>query len=362
MADEHRAPPRDLSWLERLGESPTAWSFHVALRRFDAAYPENPRLGEAERASREPVRLGQLPSSAFEPHEVTDFTPAEGADGMERAAKARLTIGFLGLWGPNGPLPTHMTEYARERLRHAGDATLVRFADIFHHRMMLLFHRAWSKNEPTVAMDRPESDAFARYLGALIGLGLPSTRNRDAAHDFSKFYNAGWLSTSCRSPDGLRAIVADHFGVPTTVEEFVGEWLDLPESARFRLADTPETGLLGKTCVLGARVWSRTHKFRLTLGPLDALQFEQMLPNSDAIATLAAIVRLYTNDEWDCELSLLVGARAIQPMRLCGGGRLGWTTRIGPPAGVEAELVIDPILQRTRRVERGPGVRRVEEV
>ena len=46
---------------------------------------------------------------------------------------------IFGLLGPNGPLPLHLTEYVRERLRHHADPTFARFLDLFHHRFALFF-------------------------------------------------------------------------------------------------------------------------------------------------------------------------------------------------------------------------------
>jgi type VI secretion system protein ImpH len=110
--------------------------------------------------------------------------------------------------------------------------------------------------------------------------------------------------------------------------------------------------------VLGARVWTRSHKFRLVLGPLRALQFEQMLPDSAAVGTVFDLVRTYTNDEWDCELVLLLTEASSEPMRLGAGARLGWTTRVGSGKSVDVELVIDPRRRRTQRFTR-TGTRRL---
>jgi type VI secretion system protein ImpH len=346
------ASPADPDWRERLAEVPGRFDFHVALRRFDASHPERPRLGEAERPSEERVRIGQTPSSAFTGAELTDYVEegdgASGADGT----LARLTIGFLGLWGPSGPLPSHITEYAHERLHHAGDPTLVRFVDIFHHRMLVLFHRAWATAQPTVSMDRPESDAFAAYVGALMGLGLQATRQRGGATDFAKMHYAPLFAASSRNADGLRDIISDYFEMPAAIEEFVGEWLDLPEDERWHLGESRETGALGRVA-LGRRIWSRASKFRVLLGPLGAAEFEQMLPGGAALAELSSLVRLYTNDEWDWELRLALAPSVSAPIRLGRGGRLGWTTRIGSsPSVEEVDVVVDPVTSRTRRMRR----------
>jgi type VI secretion system protein ImpH len=351
MADDHGPSTGDLTWLERLAERPGSFGFHVALRRFDASFPAAPRIGEARSTSGEVLRIGQTPSSAFAPNEI---------DGLsEEGSHRRLAIAFFGLWGPHGPLPSHITDHAADRLRH-GDATLARFADVFHHRMLGFFHRAWAAAQPTAALDRRADDPFAKYLGSLIGLALESTRGRDAFPDFAKLHYAGRLGTACRNADGLRDIIGDFFGIPTAIEEFVGAWVDLPDDARWRLGPAFGTSVLGRSIVLGARAWSRTNKFRIVLGPMNELDFEEWLPHASNMASLSAAVRFYTNDEWDWDVRLVVVAAASTALRLGSGrGRLGWTTRVGGGPGVKFELIVDPVLRRTRRVDAGEATARV---
>src|SRR3546814_11999890 len=66
---------------------------------------------------------------------------------------------------------------------------------MFHHRMLSLFYRAWADSRPTVPFDRPESDRFATYVGALTGRGLPCLRSRDAIPDLAKLHLAGRLAS-----------------------------------------------------------------------------------------------------------------------------------------------------------------------
>jgi type VI secretion system protein ImpH len=344
MASADRSPGDDLSWLERLELEAGSFDFHVALRRFEVLFPDKPRLGEALRPSDEPLRLGQEPSLSFEPSAIAAFTP------KSEHARARLGVAFMGMWGPNGPLPTHLTEYARHRSRNAGDKTLASFVDIFHHRILLLFHRAWAKAQPTVAMDRVESDAFSLYVGAFLGLGLQATRNRDTFPDHAKLFYAGRFGASARSAEGLREVVADYFQVPAAIEEFVGMWAELPAESCWQLSVSPATGTLGRTAVLGRRVFTRAHKFRIALGPLSREGFERTLPASNALDTLVSLVRLYTNDEWAWDVRLALSADAAERTQLGRGGRLGWTTRIGGACGAQEDLIVDPVLKRTYRL------------
>jgi type VI secretion system protein ImpH len=348
MADENGSPGERLSWLERLARAPGTFDFHVALRRLEAAFAARPRLGKALRPAEEPIRIGQDPSLGFEPTAVTRFTRSEGA------LPARLGVSFLGLWGPNGPLPIHLTEYARERWRHAGDRTLASFVDIFHHRMLLIFHRAWAQTQPTALLDRLdlETDEYAKYLGSIFGLGFAGTRGRDRFPDRAKLFYAGRFASSARSAEGLRAVIADYFGLPTAIEEFVGAWLPLPPECRWQLG-APDSSTLGKTAVLGGRVWTRTARFRIVLGPLSRSDFHRMRPESEEVAALSALVRLYTNDEWGWDIRFTLDSSAISQIRLAHGARLGWSSRIG--RGVREDLVFDPISRKTQRIRVTPG-------
>ena len=107
-----------------------------------------------------------------------------------------------------------MTEYARDRLRHAGDPTITRFADVFHQRMLLLLHRAWARTQPTVAMDRPAADTFALYVGALMGLGLQATRRRNGPDDHPWLHYAAGSGHRPATPTGCATSSRTASGCP----------------------------------------------------------------------------------------------------------------------------------------------------
>jgi type VI secretion system protein ImpH len=191
-------------------------------------------------------------------------------------------------------------------------------------------------------LDRPEQDRFSFYLRSLIGIGLKETTQRGTYTDTEKLHFASRIAPSARNADGLAALVTDLLGVPAHIEEFVGSWLNLPLDSQWGLDAGPKAGLLGQTTVLGSRVWSRTSKFRLVLGPLSRDQFETVLPDSPKIAKLAEAISFYTNDEWEWEVCLVLAPGAWSPMRLGGGDRLGWTSQLGPPKDGRSQLVFSP--------------------
>jgi type VI secretion system protein ImpH len=334
-----------VSFLELLERAPHAFDFHVALRRLEGVFRSAPRFGQAVHAAEEPVRLGQDPSLAFAPSSLQAFqAPRDGLPG-------RLQVAFFGLFGPQGPLPLHLTEYARERLRNAGDGALASFVDLFHHRMLSLFHRAWARSQPTASQDRPADNHFATYLGSLCGIGMRSLRGRDTIADSSKLYYAALLAGPTRNAESLRALLSDFFETPVAIEEFVCDWVTLPRDSRFALGRSQETSALGRTTVLGARVQLCQHKFRIVLGPLSGAQFARLLPGSEALARLVALVRLYAGDEWQWDVRLVLAPEDSAQLQLSRGARLGWNTRLGAAgAGDRAEdLIVDPLLEQTRR-------------
>jgi type VI secretion system protein ImpH len=339
-----------VSFLAALERAPYAFDFHAALRRVECAFRDKPRFGEAARPADEPLRMGQDPSTEFAPAALRRF---RAPNGQEPGA---MRVSFFGLFGPQGPLPLHLTEYARDRQRHAGDRTLQAFVDLFHHRLLVLFHRAWARAHATAAQDRPRGNRFARYLGALSGFGLSSLLGRDALPDAVKLYYTGWLSSAPRSAEGLVAMVSESFGYRTQIEQCVGEWVSIPDGARFRLAGDGETSALGRTTVLGRRVFLCQHKFRLVLGPLAQREFQQLLPGGDSLARLLALVRTYVGDELSWDVRLIAGPAVTDRLQLAAGSRLGWTTRLASQASQSSaqNLIVNPLEQRTRRVRAVP--------
>ncbi|MGZ5127523.1 MAG: type VI secretion system baseplate subunit TssG, partial [Burkholderiales bacterium] len=328
-AEESRSRPDEEDRLRRVTEffraveaEPYRYDFFQALRRIEALFPDKPRVGQALRPMDEPVRLAQEPSLSFAPATLSSFRPPD-----DELSVARMEVRFFGLLGPNGPLPLHLTEYARERLMHDNDATFARFLDVLHHRFLGLFYRAWAQAQPTVSLDRPAEDRFSSYVGALFGLGSPAVRERDAVSDLAKLFYSGLLVRHVRNADGLAALLSDFFQVPVRIEQFVGHWMSLPVNEHTRIGAA--NAVLGGGATLGPRVWDLQHKFRIWLGPLRLEQYETFLPGGSAIGKIIAWVRQYLSFEFDWDMRLVLGNREVPQTRLGAYGRLGWTTWIG---------------------------------
>ena len=189
-----------------MAREPYRYDFYQTLRRLECLYDRQAALGTALRPVDEPVRLGQDPDLAFAPAPLASLE--FGKDG----APPRLQVRLFGLLGPNGPLPIHLTEYVRHRLRHASDPTLSRFLDLFHHRFLALFYRAWAQAQPHVNRDRADDDHYLdlrRRVHRASRRG--SLRNRDTVPDLAKLFHVGTLVRQVRDADGLAAIIRQFF-------------------------------------------------------------------------------------------------------------------------------------------------------
>jgi type VI secretion system protein ImpH len=309
-------------WLSHVAAAPYAVDFYQLLRRVASAHPLLPPLGEALRPKDEPLRVAQ-------PAEF-DFAPASLHSLVRHAgAPPRLLQRLFGLLGPNGALPLHLTEYARERALHHADPTFQRFLDMLTHRFALLFYRAWAEAQPAVSLDRTGNKAYFNRLGSLVGIGLPSLQDRDALPDASKLHFAGRLARQTRDAEGLLAWCRSEFDVPVVVEQWTGQWMQLAKAERSRLGRRGGAAL-GQSAVLGGSVWDVQHKFRITLGPLRLEQYRRFLPGGADLARLRDLVRTWVGIEFAWDLKLILMCKEVPTLNL-GARRvpLGRATWLG---------------------------------
>ncbi len=321
MASENRDKRNNLEL--RLKNEPYKFGFFHALRSIECAHPEKPLIGQSKRPADDAIRFSQEVTLAFQPSTLGKYIPAKGGNA------ARLSEYFLGLFGPDGPMPLHITEYVKSRMHNNHDYTQARFADIFHHRMISLFYRARANTEPTFNFDRPDNDRFSNYTGSLLGIGDTTLLQRDAMPDLAKLHYAGHLSNHAKNADGLKAIIEDFFKLPVNLKEFIGEWLEIQTSDLSRLGRSPLTCSLGLSTVLGSRVWGCQNKFRLVFGPLTMQQYESLLPSGKRLEKLVAIVKNYIGLEMVWDINLILKSEEIKGIRLGGNERLGWTSWLG---------------------------------
>jgi len=322
MARKARQATDALALQMALHERPEDFTLFEALRRIECAFPDRPRLGHSTRATDDAIRLCHTPSLSFSPRSIDRFETAQGT------SAPRLHSLLLGLFGPNGPLPLHITEYAIDRQLNAKDSTLVAFANIFHHRLLSLFYRAWAESQPTVQYDRPDEDCFRTYIGALVGLATPHLQGRDALPDQYKRHFVGRLQSQARNAEGLVRFIESFFSISVRVIEFFAEWMRLPTDAHLHMSGG-EMSCLGRTAVMGEYVRGAQHRFRLRLGPLSRAQFNHFLPGGEALKQLVAAVKTYVGEESAWDVQLVLKKEDVPLMHMGNSGRMGLSTWLG---------------------------------
>lgn len=323
----------DAGTLAGLESQPQRFTLFAALRRIEQVHRGRPRLGESRKAADDPVRIGQRPHLYFAPSDVAAFESDEGVPRLEQHS--------FGVFGPNGALPLHLTELAYARRHQADDPALADFVNTFQHRLASLFYRAWADADPCVSLDRPESDSFRLYAGALIGIGAPTARDRDAVLDYAKLSRIGLLAPQSRPAESLELLIADYFGLDSEIVQFIGEWLPIPVDARLRLGVAQEGATLGIGATLGAMTWQCQTRFEVVLGPLPVADFVNFLPGARGLQQLRALVNLYTNGEWSWQLRLLIDPAVMPPLSLGESGWLGWTSWLGARRTTARDALIE---------------------
>jgi type VI secretion system protein ImpH len=339
---------------QRLFAEAFGFDFFQAVRLLQRLMPHRVLVGQTGPPAAEVVRFRAMPSLTFPPSAIHEITrPATPAN------PPAMTVAFLGLTGPSGVLPRHYTELIMrlERERKGEERRALRdWLDLFNHRLISLFYRAWEKyrfwvgNERT-ASEQEDAAMFTRALYSLIGLGTGGLSNRlrvsavemgrererllARVEDLTLIYYGGLLAQRKRNAQGLEALLGDYFGTSVRVQQFIGQWLQLEVENQSRLGIAHGNCALGIDTVAGERVHDVQGKIRIRLGPLTFRRFVSFLPDRSpvpehkAFFLLVHLVRLYVGAELDFDVQLLLRGDQVPECQLSDelpGPRLGWNT------------------------------------
>ena len=334
MADDPGPARPDLSGAAPLTDH-ADMDFFELLRQLETA---GQRFGRAGGAEREPARLGQRARLGFAASDVAAFDP-EGPGGQPFVG-----VNVLGLIGPEGPMPLHMTRWIMQRLSNrwfAGDASgatsdtsFIDFVNLLQHRMMALYWRAWADARPEVQIARPDGGRIMALMKALAGTGLPGSGSGALGVDGAKLHHATSLAQEVQGPDRLTSFVETVLGVPVRLTEFVGTWIDIPDRLQTRLGMV-HCGL-GTGAMAGGRVFDRQSRAELRIGPLSLDDFTAFLDDTPRWDRLHYAVVFASGKGIEYGVRLVLAAGEVPPARL-GTARLGRTAWLAPADGVEAD-------------------------
>ncbi|MDC9593277.1 type VI secretion system baseplate subunit TssG [Xenorhabdus sp. IM139775] len=319
----HRLSRLPDDFWQQLTQAPWQFDLFQTLRRIDAQSGTYYRLGSAPLPKHDLLRLGQKASLIFAPSTIADVKPRENSKLYD------MLIYSFGLFGPNGPLPLHMTEYAYARQYNYQDPTLSAFANLFHHRLILLFYRAWANTRPTVSLDRQDNQRFCHYLSCLVGMGLPAQQKPDTLHDHARYSLSGHLSRQGHSAEGLEKILSYYFKIPLKIVQNIPQWLNIEVHDQAQLKAGRHLPRLGQSAFLGIALYDIQHKFRIELGPLSMAEYEMFLPGESKSNQLGDWVYQYLGIEYAWDIRLIIHQSEVKGIRLSEPVKLGLSSWLG---------------------------------
>ncbi len=344
MADTDRAQAQHLTMLAAVAENPGKYGLFPVVRSAEARAHELPRVGMAKRPAANVVDLAQEPRMGFAAGTLSRVKLKGG--------RARVDGLWMGLVGPMGPLPLHLTEYAFYEERYADKHPFGDWLNLLAGRMLQLFYRAWADSQPAAMADRPGDDAFAGFLAALSGA-------TEGASDTSIFARAGRVHyagvfAGKRSAVAIEDALTHLLGQDARLLEFQPRWRTLEPEDRSCLGG--EFAQLGRSVVLGRRVRSGADAFRVVIRAANFRDYQSLLPTGKRFAAAADALDAFAPSHLEWDIAVEIHDRDAPPARLDGRAQLGWTGWIKPkkPARGAGEAIrADAHLRRIRSIYRG---------
>jgi type VI secretion system protein ImpH len=309
-----------VTFLRNLESEPWRFDYFTVLRHLERTFADRPRIGDSAARREEFILLGQDPFMDFPASNIVRVV-------RDDDKPLKVFVKYLGLLGPQGALPLATTEEAYHYVLSLDDA-FPRFLDLFNHRFIQLFFRAWGDSRPIVQHDRPDTDRFTAYIGSAIGVGSKPYHDLDSVPDAAKLQFAGILGAQAKCASRLADSICGLFRVRAEVEEFVGSRLVIDPAEWTILGG--RHNMLGEDALLGRTVYSVQDKIRIRIFTRSLAQYIRFLPTGDLCEPLADLVFFYNGEQLDWDVELAIPSGAAEPVRLGRFGQLGWTTWMAP--------------------------------
>lgn len=339
MAPADRPPPQHLSFLAEASGEVRRWGLFSLVRGAEARARGLPRVGRSRRPNQNVVDLVQEPALYF---------PAPTLHSVEtRNGRPEVSGYWLGLLGPMGPLPTHLSEFAVFERRYAKSRPFGRWLNLISGRMLQLFYRAWGESQPAAQADRPDDDRFARYLGALSGAANGVSPHSIFPAQARLHYAA--LFASRRSAVGIEDALGHLLNQKVRVLEYQPRWRDIAPEDQTRLGQ--QFCGLGRDMLAGKRVLSASDAFRVVVHARSADEYEALMPSGKRFAIVSEALDAFAPSHLEWDMAIEMEERHARPARLDGRTRLGLTGWMSPGKGKPGgnSLRIDAHLKRRAR-------------
>jgi type VI secretion system protein ImpH len=331
----------DCALLRRLVGQAWEFDFFQAVWLLERYRGGDTLVGARGPAARERLRFRPDLSLGFPATDLRRIIACRRPDTGE--SSYLLEIAFLGLYGVSTPLPLH---YAVEILRGAEPALSAEpgaaaagersvspaaatasspvrdFLDVFHHRIISLFFRAWLKYRHERMFGAPQRDALTGYLCLLNGCPPAFDEQTLGLSPVRLLRYVGTLTQRPRSATTLAGLLFDYWGdVPVQIQQFVGQWVPLTEADQNRLGAV-NCGL-GVDLTIGEQVYDLAGAFTICVGPVDWQTYLSFLPGGFRFQQTRALTRLYGCDPLAFTIQVTLRAGEVPETQLISADQAG---------------------------------------
>jgi type VI secretion system protein ImpH len=323
--------------LEAVIESARYMRFFPLVSLLERMTADAVRIGGDGPPSREAIRFRHDSSLNFSTGDVESASiirvpvDLENPHGATRPVVELVTT-FLGLTGSISPLPM----YIAEEVLHEDERGIRRdFLDIFHHRLISVLYRSVMRYSLAREHRASDHDLWVDRVLAISGLDPEAFVPRSAIPRGKLLQLAPLVGRRGRGARDLQAslrlLVDEHLtpGATLVVDEFAGGWVPVHNDQQCTLG--LRNNVLGQDAMLGGKVYDRSGRFQIAIGPLDARGRDAFSLKGRGLRLLQEGVRLVVKESLDYDVELRVHASAAQRFRLHSRdpSRLGQTTRLG---------------------------------
>jgi type VI secretion system protein ImpH len=327
--------------------------FFALVSTLERLTPAATRVGGDGPVETEVLRFRNDPSMGFRSGDVTEARVREVARDPKspwagRREVVEITTAFLGLTGSVSPLPLHIPAEI------AQDASLSSnpqrdFLDVFHHRLVSLLYRLWTRYQYAREFLSDGSDAWSPRVLALCGFDAYENGTRSVlrsesprlpvpAHELLRLVPLLMQHTRTARTvelalcDLLRDALREDLGDRAVrIEHLTGGLVTLDDAARMRLGT--QTSVLGRSSLLGSRAPDRTSGFTVHLQLAAHAELSAFMAGGARLKQLRAVVTHLVRDPLDFDVVVESAGRSAEGFALgrVPLGRATWLRGRGEP-------------------------------
>ena len=345
MAAEEREPADPLKLAEALLANASRADFFSLVPLLERLSPNATRIGGDGPPNKEALRFRHDPSMGFSAGDIAAgalaYVRDDATDPLSRKhAVMRLTTTFLGLTGSVSPLPLYIP--AEIAHNHDGENLQANFLDIFHHRLLSLFYRLWTRYQYAREFTSNADDVWSRRVLALAAPTSETARARSASRATScsssrrcwrraraRRAGSSWRSKKCSiCRRGTRVSRSSSAATRRSTKTSAcacrrrpRSWAAAPCSARWRT--------------------SAAIAFASALGPMSASEYPHYIRRGERVELVREVVNLMVREPLDYDLELLLRDDALPGFLISArrGMTLGVTTRLRAAGGQQSVMV-----------------------